>query len=213
MSEDTAVNTAVTWLDPDWAELRVRQMQTKLHQWAAADPDRRFDDLFNLVHDPATLSLAFARVAGNAGAHTPGVDRMTVRAVRDDVGIEAYLRPPPGLHLLACRELGNAPSPHALEGLESTATRPERLAADRLGGDRTVQPPRLGQRDPLPISGQPHPLALDGSSHHAHGMTSWRAGCGESRTSGSAGGLGKRTPSDRDTAPQVDPTSTGEPQP
>ncbi|MBC7558674.1 MAG: group II intron reverse transcriptase/maturase [Dermatophilaceae bacterium] len=66
-------------------------MQTKLHQWAAADPDRRFDDLFNLVHDPATLSLAFARVAGNAGAHTPGVDRMTVRAIGDDVGIEAFL--------------------------------------------------------------------------------------------------------------------------
>jgi len=76
-----------------------------------------------------------------------------------------------------------------------------------------LQPPRLGQRDPLPISGQPHPLALDGSSHHAHGMTSWRAGCGESRTSGSAGGLGKRTPSDRDTAPQVDATNTGGPQP
>src|SRR5680860_277467 len=91
MSEDTVVNTAVTWLDPDWAELRVRKMQTKLHQWAAANPDRRFDDLFNLVHDPATLSLAFARVAGNAGAHTPGVDRMTVRAIGDDVGIEAFL--------------------------------------------------------------------------------------------------------------------------
>jgi retron-type reverse transcriptase len=71
MSEDAVVNTTVTWLDPDWAELRVRKMQTKLHQWAAADPDRRFDDLFNLVHDPPTLSLAFVRVAGSAGAHTP----------------------------------------------------------------------------------------------------------------------------------------------
>ena len=91
MSEDTVVNTMVTWLDPDWAELRVRKMQTKLHQWAAADPDRRFDDLFNLVHDPATLSLAFVRVAGNTGAHTPGVDRMTVLAIGDDVGIEAFL--------------------------------------------------------------------------------------------------------------------------
>jgi group II intron reverse transcriptase/maturase len=91
MSEDTEVNTAVTWLDPDWAWLRVQKMQTKLHQWAVADPDRRFDDLYNLVHDPATLSVAFARVAGNAGAHTPGVDRMTVRAIGDDVGVEAFL--------------------------------------------------------------------------------------------------------------------------
>jgi len=27
--------------------------------WAAADPGRRFDDLFNFVHDPATLMVAF----------------------------------------------------------------------------------------------------------------------------------------------------------
>ena len=29
---------------------RVSEMQAKLHRWAAADPGRRFDDLFNLVH-------------------------------------------------------------------------------------------------------------------------------------------------------------------
>ena len=34
---------------------RVAGMQAKLHRWAAADPGRRFDDLFNFVHDPATL--------------------------------------------------------------------------------------------------------------------------------------------------------------
>jgi RNA-directed DNA polymerase len=34
---------------------RVSEMQAKLHRWAVADPGRRFDDLFNLVHDPATL--------------------------------------------------------------------------------------------------------------------------------------------------------------
>jgi RNA-directed DNA polymerase len=27
-------------------------MQAKLHPWAAADQGRRFDGLFNLVHDP-----------------------------------------------------------------------------------------------------------------------------------------------------------------
>ena len=43
MSEDAVANTTVTWLDPDWAELRVQKMQIKLHQ-CAADPDRRFDD-------------------------------------------------------------------------------------------------------------------------------------------------------------------------
>jgi RNA-directed DNA polymerase len=50
-------------------------MQTKLHRWAVADPGRRFDDLFNFVHDPATLIVAFARVAGNTGANTPGCQR------------------------------------------------------------------------------------------------------------------------------------------
>jgi hypothetical protein len=44
---------------------RVSGMQAKLHRWAAADRGRRFDDLFNLVHDPATLLVAFGRVAGN----------------------------------------------------------------------------------------------------------------------------------------------------
>jgi RNA-directed DNA polymerase len=46
-------------------------MQAKLHRWAAADPGRRFDDLFNLVYDPATLSVAFARVAGQPGREHP----------------------------------------------------------------------------------------------------------------------------------------------
>lgn len=34
---------------------RVSEMQAKLHRWAAADSSRRFDDVFNFVHDPATL--------------------------------------------------------------------------------------------------------------------------------------------------------------
>ena len=50
---------------------RVAEMQAKLHRWAAADPGRRFDDLFNFVYDPATLIVAFDRVAGNRGADTP----------------------------------------------------------------------------------------------------------------------------------------------
>src|SRR5882757_7672041 len=53
---------------------RVSGMQVKLHRWAAADPGRRFDDLFNLVCDPATLKIAFDRVAGNTGSRTAGVD-------------------------------------------------------------------------------------------------------------------------------------------
>ena len=37
-------------------ERRVLEIQTKLHRWARDDPHRRFDDLFNLVADPAFLA-------------------------------------------------------------------------------------------------------------------------------------------------------------
>jgi RNA-directed DNA polymerase len=70
---------------------RVAGMQAKLHRWAAADPGRRFDDLFNLVHDPATLIVAFARVAGNQGANTPGVDGVTAEYVKQMVGVPGFL--------------------------------------------------------------------------------------------------------------------------
>ncbi|WP_245569038.1 hypothetical protein [Nocardia concava] len=46
-----------------------------------ADPGRRFDDLFNLVCDPATPLVAFDRVAGNRGTRTAGVDGLTVADV------------------------------------------------------------------------------------------------------------------------------------
>ncbi|WP_230414784.1 group II intron reverse transcriptase/maturase [Micromonospora tarapacensis] len=66
-------------------------MQTKLHRWAAADPGRRFDDLFNLVHDPATLIVAFERVAGNTGARTAGSDGLTVARIEREIGVPAFL--------------------------------------------------------------------------------------------------------------------------
>jgi RNA-directed DNA polymerase len=66
-------------------------MQAKLHRWAAVDPGRRFDDLFNFVHDPATLIVAFDRVAGNRGARTPGVDGLTVTDVEEQIGVPGFL--------------------------------------------------------------------------------------------------------------------------
>ena len=63
------------------AELRVLVMQTKLHQWAMADPGRRFDDLLNLVYDPAFLVVAWNRVRGNKGARTAGVDGVAPRSI------------------------------------------------------------------------------------------------------------------------------------
>ena len=45
----------------------------------------------NLVHDPATLIVAFARVAGNQGANTPGVDGVTADYVEQEVGVPGFL--------------------------------------------------------------------------------------------------------------------------
>jgi RNA-directed DNA polymerase len=70
---------------------RVLGIQTKLHRWAVAEGGRRFDDLFNFVHGPATLLVAFGRVAGNRGARTPGVDGLTVADVQELTGVPGFL--------------------------------------------------------------------------------------------------------------------------
>lgn len=75
------MNTGDPWPDFYEAEHRVLAMQTKLHQWAKADPGRRFDDVFNLVYDPAFLVVGWGRVRGNKGARTAGVDGIAPRSV------------------------------------------------------------------------------------------------------------------------------------
>jgi len=66
-------------------------MQAKLHRWAVADPGRRFDDLFNLVRDPATLIVAWDRVATNRGANTAGSDGWTITRIEAEVGSTVFL--------------------------------------------------------------------------------------------------------------------------
>ena len=73
------------------AERRVREIQTKLHRWAREDPHRRFDDLHNLVADPAFLLVAWVRVRGNKGARTAGVDGETAYYVQTVRGVEVFL--------------------------------------------------------------------------------------------------------------------------
>jgi RNA-directed DNA polymerase len=86
------VNTGVSWPSPELAEQRVLAMQTKLHRWAVGNPDRRFDDLYNLVHDPAFIVVAWTRVRSNRGARTAGVDGIAPRSVVDVVGLLDGLR-------------------------------------------------------------------------------------------------------------------------
>jgi RNA-directed DNA polymerase len=91
MPQDTPLNGGVPVERPKGSFQRVAEMQAKLHRWAAADPGRRFDDLFNFVHDPATLVVAFDRVAGNTGARSPGVDGLTAFDVEARIGVPGFL--------------------------------------------------------------------------------------------------------------------------
>jgi hypothetical protein len=91
MPEDAPLNSGAPGPETEGSWVRVSEMQAKLHRWAVADPGRRFDDLFNFVHDPATLREAYWRVAGNRGANTPGVDGMTVALVEERIGVPEFL--------------------------------------------------------------------------------------------------------------------------
>ena len=73
------------------AEARVLGIQTKLHHWAAKEHGRRFDDLFNLVCDPAFLLVGWRRVRGNKGARSAGVDGQTAYYVERERGEDLFL--------------------------------------------------------------------------------------------------------------------------
>jgi RNA-directed DNA polymerase len=62
------VNTGAPFPTASEAQGRVLGIQTKLHRWSTDDSTRRFDDLFNLVVDPAFLVKAWHRVRGNQGS-------------------------------------------------------------------------------------------------------------------------------------------------
>ena len=85
------MNIDAPWPDADEARLRVQKIQTKLHQWAIDDPHRRFDDLWNLVYDPAVLVYAWHRVKSNRGVRSAGVDGETVFYVSVIRGEQAFL--------------------------------------------------------------------------------------------------------------------------
>jgi RNA-directed DNA polymerase len=85
------VNTDAPWPSLEEAQRRVLGIQTKLHRWTGDDRDRRFDDLFNLVCDPAFLLVAWARVKGNKGSRTAGVDGWSARYISVVRGEEDFL--------------------------------------------------------------------------------------------------------------------------
>ena len=86
------MNTGASWPSLIEANARVLEIQTKLHRWASEDEDRRFDDLFNLVCDPAFLRVAWERVRSNKGSRTAGIDGESARQIGSQRGgAEAFL--------------------------------------------------------------------------------------------------------------------------
>lgn len=83
--------TGAPWPTPTEVTVRVLGIQAKLHRWASEDPARRFDDLFNLVVDPAVLLMAWRRVRSNRGARTAGVDGSTAHYIEAVRGVESFL--------------------------------------------------------------------------------------------------------------------------
>lgn len=91
MPQEAPVKTVAPWPTFPQARSRVAGLQTKLHRWAVADGRCRFDDLFNLVCDPAFLMIAWDRVASNKGARSAGVDGKTVGSIERSIGVKAFL--------------------------------------------------------------------------------------------------------------------------
>jgi RNA-directed DNA polymerase len=127
------VNTDVLWPDRELAEAQVLRIQIKLHQWAIDDPDRRFDDVFNLVYDPAVLVAAWTRVRGNKGKRAAGVDGLRPASIL--AAEEAFL---PRLRAdLKSREF--APLPVRERMIPKPGTAKRRRLGIPTARDRTVQ--------------------------------------------------------------------------
>lgn len=91
MPQGAPLNSSAPGPAPEGPWSRAAGMRAKLYRWAAAGPGRRLDDLFNLVHDPATLLVAFSRAAGNQGANAPGADGVTAGHAGQVAGVPGFL--------------------------------------------------------------------------------------------------------------------------
>ena len=85
------MNSGASWPAAKVAQERVLGIQRKLHKWSTDDQDRRFQDLHNLVCDPATLIVAWQRVRANRGSRSAGVDGKTAYHIEQVLGVERFL--------------------------------------------------------------------------------------------------------------------------
>src|SRR6266704_483441 len=90
-ARSSPLNSGASWPEPKGATARVLGIQRKLHKWAKDDQARRFQDLHNIVCDPATLMVAWLRVRGNRGSRSAGVDGQTAHEIEARRGVERFL--------------------------------------------------------------------------------------------------------------------------
>ena len=129
------MNIGAPWPSLVEAQTRVLEMQTKLHRWATTEDGRRFDDLYNLVYDPAFLTVAWHRVKANTGARSSGVDGQTVRDIERRRGTGAFLDDLRGQ--LKARTF--RPVPVRERMIEKPGTRKRRRLGIPTVADRVVQ--------------------------------------------------------------------------
>ncbi len=130
---ETPVNSGESWPGFDEAWARVRRMQAKLHLWATQDPGRVFNDLHNLVYDPAFLVHSWERVRGNKGGRTAGVDGVIpIDLPRDGIKFLAGLR-------LELKERTFRPRPVRERLIPKPGTTKKRRLGIPTTADRVVQ--------------------------------------------------------------------------
>ena len=138
------MNIGAPWPTVPEAEARVLGIQRKLHRWAGQAKGRRFDDLFNLVCDPAFLLVGWRRVRGNHGARTAGVDGETARYIKRVRGEVAFL-----IDLrTALRERTYCPSPVRERQIPKAGGKVRRLGIPTVR-DRVVQAALMLVLEPL----------------------------------------------------------------
>jgi RNA-directed DNA polymerase len=78
---------AASSAEKDW----LLNEQRKLYKRSLDNPDYTFQKLWGLITDPRNLRIALARVAGNKGKRTAGVDGKTVRTVMSVEGAGPFV--------------------------------------------------------------------------------------------------------------------------
>ncbi|GEM_PF-712663 len=66
-------------------------IQRKLYTWSRNHPEEAWGNMWGWLISPQSLRLAWQRVAGNRGARCAGVDKVTVRYIKERIGVERFL--------------------------------------------------------------------------------------------------------------------------